>query len=145
MESERVVRRYVIAGALLVGGFVVGLWLVATFRWYPYYWQWLAYHTGVVVVVVIYLAVSAFGAEVPRDAPRASPRPYPRPGRPADPGPASWWTAGGPAYWSQRGGPRGRGSVREERYEGTQVRQPSRQPPSAASTRMRARRSPPMG
>lgn len=144
MESERVVpRRYVIGGALLVGGFLVGLWLVATFRWFPYFWQWLAYHTGVVVVVLIYLLVSAFSEEVPRDAPRAYPRPYrPRAELPPDRRPTSWWTAGGPAYWGRRASPGQPGAQSKARDErAAHLREPFLQPPTAPS--IRSRRSPP--
>ena len=41
-----------------MGGLLVGLVLSSLFRWSPYYWQWLAYHNGLVAAVITYLLVS---------------------------------------------------------------------------------------
>lgn len=66
MESEGVVpHRYVVAGTILVAGFLFGLVLVGMFRWYPYFWQWIAYHNGLAVVVFIYLLLASDRAEPP--------------------------------------------------------------------------------
>jgi hypothetical protein len=48
-------RRLIVAAFGVVGGLIVGVLLSVTFRWYPYFWQWLAYHNGLVVAVLIYL------------------------------------------------------------------------------------------
>jgi len=61
--------RFSIAGAALAGGFLLGFWLTLTFRWAPYYWQWLAYHNAVVVAVLIYLL---WPATPRKDEPRPS-------------------------------------------------------------------------
>ena len=60
-------RRFAIAGAVLVGGLLFGFVLSGLFRWSPYYWQWLAYHNGLVAAVITYLLVSASD-----DGPRGS-------------------------------------------------------------------------
>jgi hypothetical protein len=51
-------RRFAVAGAALFAGLVFGMFLSATFRWSPFYWQWLAYHNGLVAGVLIYLLLS---------------------------------------------------------------------------------------
>src|SRR5256886_6499293 len=63
-------RRFAAAGAVLVGGLLVGLVLSSLFRWSPYYWQWLAYHNGLVAAVITYVLMSATD-----DAPRSRGRP----------------------------------------------------------------------
>jgi len=63
-------RRFAAAGAVLVGGLLVGLVLSSLFRWSPYYWQWLAYHNGLVAAVITYVLMSATD-----DAPRSRVRP----------------------------------------------------------------------
>jgi len=50
--------RFAVAGAVLLAGLVVGMFLAATFRWQPYFWEWLAYHNGLVAAVLIYLLLS---------------------------------------------------------------------------------------
>ena len=50
-------RRFAVAGATLAGGLVFGFVLSSMFRWSPYYWQWLAYHNGLVAAVITYLLV----------------------------------------------------------------------------------------
>src|SRR2546427_157354 len=66
VDSEDVSsRRFAAAGAVLVGGLLFGLVLSSLFRWSPYYWQWLAYHNGLVAAVITYLLTSATD-----DAPR---------------------------------------------------------------------------
>ena len=56
MTSEDIPHpRFAVAGAALGGGFLLGFWLTQTFRWAPYFWQWLAYHNALVVAVLIYL------------------------------------------------------------------------------------------
>ena len=52
-------RRFAVAGAALAGGLVFGFVLSSLFRWSPYYWQWLAYHNGLVAAVITYLLVWA--------------------------------------------------------------------------------------
>ena len=52
-------RRFAVAGAALAGGLVFGFALSSLFRWSPYYWQWLAYHNGLVAAVITYLLVWA--------------------------------------------------------------------------------------
>ena len=42
-----------------MGGLLFGLVLSSLFRWSPYYWQWLAYHNGLVAAVITYLLTSA--------------------------------------------------------------------------------------
>ena len=61
--------RFPVAGAALAGGFLLGFWLTQTFRWAPYFWQWLAYTNALVVAVLIYLLWPASPRE---DAPRPS-------------------------------------------------------------------------
>jgi hypothetical protein len=51
--------RFAVAGAALAGGLVFGFVLSSLFRWSPYYWQWLAYHNGLVAAVITYLLVWA--------------------------------------------------------------------------------------
>src|SRR5438552_2146828 len=46
-------------GVALAGGLVFGFVLSSLFRWSPYYWQWLAYHNGLVAAVITYLLVWA--------------------------------------------------------------------------------------
>jgi len=48
-------RRLIIAAVGVVFGLLFGVVLGVTFRWYPYFWQWLAYHNGLIVAVLIYL------------------------------------------------------------------------------------------
>src|SRR5438309_957444 len=52
-------RRFAAAGVALAGGLVFGFVLSSLFRWSPYYWQWLAYHNGLVAAVITYLLVWA--------------------------------------------------------------------------------------
>src|SRR5256885_16412183 len=52
-------RRFAVAGAALASGLVFGFVLSSVFRWSPYYWQWLAYHNGLVPDVFTYLLVWA--------------------------------------------------------------------------------------
>ena len=52
-------RRFAVAGVALAGGLVFGFVLSSLFRWSPYYWQWLAYHNGLVAAVITYLLVWA--------------------------------------------------------------------------------------
>ena len=60
MDSEDASsRRFAAAGAVLVGGLLFGLILSSLFRWSPYYWQWLAYHNGLVAAVITYVLISA--------------------------------------------------------------------------------------
>jgi len=60
VDSEDVSsRRFAAAGAALAGGLVFGFVLSTLFRWSPYYWQWLAYHNGLVAAVITYLLVWA--------------------------------------------------------------------------------------
>jgi len=63
--------RFAVAGAVLFAGLVVGMFLSATFRWQPYFWQWLAYHNGLVAAVLIYLLLSEDGEPSPRAIPPA--------------------------------------------------------------------------
>ena len=67
-------RRFAAAGAALAGGLVFGFVLSTLFRWSTYYWQWLAYHNGLVAAVITYLLVWA-SDESPR--PRKIRRPAP--------------------------------------------------------------------
>jgi cytochrome c biogenesis protein CcdA len=91
VESEGVgPRRYVIAGAVLVVGFLVGLVLTLTFRWYPYFWQWLAYHTGIVMGVFIYLLLSAFRENTPTETLHLFAYTHPQARRPGPSELAAW-------------------------------------------------------
>ncbi|TLZ80474.1 MAG: hypothetical protein E6K05_07940, partial [Methanobacteriota archaeon] len=66
MDSEDASsRQFAVAGAALAGGLVFGFVLSSLFRWSPYYWQWLAYHNGLVAAVITYLLLSALD-DVPR-------------------------------------------------------------------------------
>jgi hypothetical protein len=59
VELEEVsARRFAVAGAVLVAGLLLGFVLAGIFRWSPFYWQWLAYHNGLVACVIIYLLMS---------------------------------------------------------------------------------------
>ena len=64
-------RQLGVAGAILFAGLLLGMFLSATFRWQPYFWEWLAYHNGLVAAVLIYVLLSDVG----RPAPRAVPPP----------------------------------------------------------------------
>ena len=75
MNSEDAsTRRFAAAGAALVGGLVFGFFLSSLFRWSPYYWQWLAYHNGLVAAVITYLLVSTLN-EGPRGTKLRQPAP----------------------------------------------------------------------
>ena len=70
MTSEEIPhRRFAVAGITIAGGIVLGFVLTQTFRWAPYFWQWLAYHNALVVAVLIYLLWPSSPRE---DAPRPS-------------------------------------------------------------------------
>ena len=67
MESEDLSpRRFAVAGGLLLAGLLFGVALSATFRWSPYYWQWLAYHNTLVACVIIYVLLGTAAPESPR-------------------------------------------------------------------------------
>jgi hypothetical protein len=67
------------AGAALVGGLFYGTVFSLRFGWYPYSWQWLAYHNGLVSLVSLFLLLpqeSGFVWDEPPDKPpRATTRP----------------------------------------------------------------------
>jgi hypothetical protein len=71
-------RRLPVAAVGVFGGLLFGVALAVTFRWYPYYWQWLAYHNGLVVAVLMYLMFPSRGwhpLEEASDGPDTPPPP----------------------------------------------------------------------
>src|SRR5204863_514266 len=58
-SSDIPLSRVAIAVTLLLAGIAVVVALNVAFRWSPYYWQWLAYHNGLVAAVITYLLVWA--------------------------------------------------------------------------------------
>lgn len=70
MTSEGIPhRRFTVASVALAGGFLLGFVLSGSYRWAPYFWQWLAYHNAVIVAILIYLVWPTSPRE---DGPRPS-------------------------------------------------------------------------